>query len=117
MKGFVKVISPLLAGLLIVGCAEFNQQAAETVQIKTANVDHCTYMGRVSSTDGSDAQMASTNSAIRERHLNILKTKARDLGANTIVLTSHGSWFKKQKSALEHIMTADAYRCPNSKRH
>lgn len=116
MKGSIKVLSVLLSALLMVGCAEFDQNAARTVKIKTAKMDNCTYLGEVSSAGGSTGQMFSDDPAVREQHLNVLKRKAHDLGANAIVLQSYGTKVRgggKQMRASEHSMTADAYRCPN----
>ena len=109
----VYAILLLLCAPLMNSCAEFNQNAAESVKIRTPKVDHCTYIGQVFSVDGTTSQMLSSDPATREHHFNILKRKAYDLGANTIVLESAGSRFKKQKGGLEHSMSAGAYRCPN----
>lgn len=113
MKTLTKVSITVLIALFLDGCAEFSQHAADTVVIKPFKPDHCTYLGYVLSTLPSGSQMYSNDKSIRERHINELKKKAHDLGANTIVITSARTVFKKQISSTEHSMAADAYRCQN----
>jgi len=98
--------------LFIGGCA-VNQHPTDSVSVRTAKIDHCTFIGNVSSTGRSPGEMQSNDPAVQENHLNELKQKAHALGANTIVITSSGMHFNKQSSTTRHSMTADAYRCKN----
>lgn len=104
----------LFITLFIAGCAGFNQHASDTIRIQSDVPSNCTFLGNISDLKpAAGSAMGSDDATTREKHLNALKRKAHDLGANTIELVSAHTTFKKQTSLLQHSMSATAYKCPN----
>lgn len=81
---------------------------------------NCQWKGKVSVVDESRSMRPDQHSTLKEDEFNRLKKQARQLGANTIVLspssgmTDKKHWAGKDRhnTAASHIYTGNAYRCP-----
>lgn len=119
---FIWLIIPSIL-ITLVGCTSITPTLpdAENVTITSVPVSkNCQWLGKVSAVNGSRSMRPDQHSALKEDEFNRLRNQARQLGANTVVLSpSSGMTDKKHwatktehKNVASHVYTGNAYRCP-----
>ncbi|HAT7073421.1 DUF4156 domain-containing protein [Legionella pneumophila] len=122
MNAYVKPGYFILAAVLIAsGCSKTMHLSADGEKVRVLQSSkklpaHCKLVDKVSAfdTNGSTQSYQSHQHLVTDE-LNILRNKSADLGANTLVVTTHQQTYEgnlKNDFVDQHWMAGYAYRCP-----
>lgn len=112
----------ILAAVLIAsGCSNTMQLSADGEKVRVLQSSkklpaHCKLIDKVSAfdTNGSTQSYQSHQHLVTDE-LNILRNKSAELGANTLVVTTHQQTYQgnpKNDFVDQHWMAGHAYKCP-----